>query len=86
MRLRRVSWEPGIRSGRPAMRIPGAIMRTFRDTVLFLAAAAGAFSAGCSVKPRPPAYSLYDPQRLIVLPFENHSLDPAPWAGRCRTA
>ncbi len=32
---------------------------------------------GCSEKPAPPVFSLYEYQRLAILPFENHSHDPA---------
>lgn len=33
--------------------------------------------AGCAAKPRPPAFNLYKHQRLVVLPFENLTQDPA---------
>ncbi len=33
--------------------------------------------AGCAVKPRPPAFNLYERERLVVLPFENVTQDPA---------
>jgi hypothetical protein len=45
-------------------------------SILFPALAA-ALLGGCSVKPKPPVYSLYQHQRLVVLPFENLSRDPA---------
>lgn len=35
------------------------------------------FLAGCTVKPRPPLFSLYGRQKLVVLPVQNSTHDPA---------
>jgi hypothetical protein len=40
-----------------------------------LALAAVFLFAGCGSKPRPPVFSLHDFQRLVVVPFENGSVD-----------
>lgn len=35
------------------------------------------FLAGCTVKPRPPLFSLYGRQKLVVMPVQNLTQDPA---------
>jgi len=34
-------------------------------------------AAGCTVKPRPPLFNLYDRQKMVVMPLENNTPDPA---------
>ncbi len=45
--------------------------------MMVLALAAVFSLGGCSVKPKPPLFSLYEFQRLAVVPFANESQDPA---------
>jgi TolB-like protein len=56
-------------------------MKPFSDFIILakttLILAAVCLFSGCAGKPVPPLFSLYGYQRLAVIPFDNHTPDPA---------